>query len=135
MTFVRRAATQSAGNISMLKACQNLALCHSQLFFGIFDDGGGSNDSGGFLLFREEEFLAGHEELGLASFSQREQITVLRSDATGAGGQVPAKKEKSRRPAASNSAALARSLGHRAGDRDRSSNVGERPVSRLLYWK
>jgi hypothetical protein len=35
MTFVRRAAMQSAGNIFMLKAGQNLALCHSQLFFRI----------------------------------------------------------------------------------------------------
>jgi hypothetical protein len=34
MTFVRRAAIEQAGNIFMLKAGQNLALCRSQLFSG-----------------------------------------------------------------------------------------------------
>lgn len=34
MTFVRRAAIEQAGNILMLKAGQNLALCRSQLFSG-----------------------------------------------------------------------------------------------------
>jgi hypothetical protein len=45
------------------------------------------------VLFQGEEFLvAGHEELGLAGFSQREQITVLGVRRDGAGGQIPAKK-------------------------------------------
>jgi hypothetical protein len=48
------------------------------------------------VLFQGEEFLvAGHEELGLAGFSQREQITVLGVRRDGAGGQVPAKKRES----------------------------------------
>ena len=34
MTFVRRAAIEQAGNIFMLKASQNLALCRFQLFSG-----------------------------------------------------------------------------------------------------
>jgi hypothetical protein len=34
VTFVRRAAIEQAGNILMLKAGQNLALCRSQLFSG-----------------------------------------------------------------------------------------------------
>jgi hypothetical protein len=66
----------------------------SQLFQDL-DHGGGSNNSGGFVLFQGEEFLvAGHEELGLAGFSQREQITVLGVRRDGAGGQVPAKKRE-----------------------------------------
>jgi len=77
MTFVRLVAIEQAGNIFMLKTGQNLELCHSQLFFS-GSRCGGSNNSGGFLLFQGEEFLvAVHEELGLAGFSQREQITVL----------------------------------------------------------
>jgi hypothetical protein len=47
------------------------------------------------VLFQGEEFLvAGHEELGLAGFSQREQITVLGVRRDGARGQVPAKKRE-----------------------------------------
>jgi hypothetical protein len=34
MTFVRRAAIEQVGNIFLLKAGQNLALCRSQLFSG-----------------------------------------------------------------------------------------------------
>ena len=34
MTFVRCAAIEQAGNIFMLKAGQNLALCRSQFFSG-----------------------------------------------------------------------------------------------------
>lgn len=46
-------------------------------------------------MFEREEFLfAGHEELGLAGFSQREQITVFRVRRDGSGGQVPAEKRE-----------------------------------------
>jgi hypothetical protein len=68
------------------------------------------------VLFQGEEFLiAGHQELGLAGFSQREQQAVLGVRSDGAEGQVSAKKEKSRRPAASSSATLARSLARKNG--------------------
>ena len=47
------------------------------------------------MLFQGEEFLvAGHEEVGLAGFSQREQITVLGVRRDGAGGQLPAKERE-----------------------------------------
>lgn len=40
-------------------------------FLQELDYRGGSNNPGGFVVFQEEEFLvAGHEELGLAGFSQ-----------------------------------------------------------------
>jgi len=59
------------------------------------DHRGGSNNPGGFVLFQGEEFLvAGHEELGLAGFSQREQVAVLGVRRDRAGGQVPAKKRE-----------------------------------------
>ena len=47
------------------------------------------------MLFQGEEFLvAGHEELGVAGFSQREQITVLGVRRNGAGGKVATKKRE-----------------------------------------
>src|ERR1035438_6302258 len=62
-------------------------------FLQDLDHGGGSNNSGGFVMLQGEEFLvAGHEEVGLAGFSQREQKTVLGVRRDGAGSQVPAKK-------------------------------------------
>jgi hypothetical protein len=43
--------------------------------------------------FQGKAFLvAGHEELGLAGFSQREQVAVLGVRCDRAGGQVPAKE-------------------------------------------
>jgi len=100
-------------------SCSKPARIRRSAARGLFQDldhGGGSNNSGGIVLFQGEEFLvAGHEELGLAGFSQREQIIVLGIRRDGAGGQVPAKKEKSRRPAASSSAALERSLARKNG--------------------
>src|ERR1035437_339790 len=64
-------------------------------FLQDLDHGGGSNNSGGFVMLQGEEFLvAGHEEVGLAGFSQREQKTVLGVRRDGAGWQVPAKKRE-----------------------------------------
>jgi hypothetical protein len=65
--------------------------CESPLFAALglqgVDHRGGCNDPGGFVMFEGEEFLvAGHEELGLADFGQREQITVLGVRREGAGG-------------------------------------------------
>ena len=72
-----------------------LPLLAALSFLQELDHRGGSNNPGGFVLFQGEEFLvAGHEELGLAGFSQREQVAVLGVRRDRAGGQVPAKKRE-----------------------------------------
>src|ERR1035437_10432302 len=64
-------------------------------FFQDLDHGGGSNNSGGFVLFQGEEFLiAGHKELGLAGFSQRGPVTFLGVRGGGAGGGVRGQKRE-----------------------------------------
>jgi hypothetical protein len=65
--------------------------CEPPLFAALglegLDHRGGSNDSGRFVMFEGEELLvAGHEELGLAGFSHREQGTVLGVRRDWAGG-------------------------------------------------
>jgi hypothetical protein len=96
MTFVRRAAMQSAGQYFHAQSRPESGTLPLSAFFQDLDHGGGSNNSGGFVLFREEEFLAaGHEELGLASFSQREQRTVLRVRRDGGRRTGPGKVKRS----------------------------------------
>src|SRR5579859_5643414 len=64
-------------------------------FLQELDHRGRSNNLGGFVLFQGKEFLvAGHEKLGFACFSQREQVTVFGVRRDRAGGQVPAKKRE-----------------------------------------
>jgi hypothetical protein len=47
-------------------------------FLQLLDDCGGSDNPHGFVVFQGEEFLvAGHEKLGFAGFSRREQVAVL----------------------------------------------------------
>jgi len=63
------------------------ALLAALSFLQELDHRGGSNNPGGFVLFQGKEFLvAGHEELGLAGFSQREQVAVLGVRLDRAGG-------------------------------------------------
>src|ERR1039457_4879244 len=65
-------------------------------FLQDLDHGGGSNNSGGFVMLQGEEFLvAGHEEVGLGGFSHREQKTVLWGPRGGAGMAGPGKKKRS----------------------------------------
>ena len=66
-------------------------------FLQKLDHRGGSKNPGGFVTFQgEESFVAGHEKLGLAGFSQHEQVTVLGVRPDGARMQVPAKKREVR---------------------------------------
>ena len=71
-------------------------------------------------MFQGEEFLvAGHQKLGFAGFSQREQVTVLGVRRDGAGGQVPAKKRevpKARREQFGRAGAKSRPEERPAGD-------------------
>jgi hypothetical protein len=117
--------------------------CEPPLFAALsflqdLDHGGGTSNSCGFVLFQGEEFLVtGHEELGLAGFSQRKQITVLGVRRDGAGGQVPAKKRevpKARGEQLGRAGAKV-SVIERAIETAALTNAGERPVSMLLYWK
>ena len=85
-------------------------------FLEDLDHGGGSNNSRRSVMFQGEEFLvARDEELGLAGFSSREQITVLGVRRDGPEGKSRQKNEKSRRLAASSSAALTRILARKNG--------------------
>ena len=89
------------------------------------DHRGGSDDPGGSVLFQREEFLiAGHQELGLAGFSQREQEAVLGVRSDGAGGQVPAKKRE-----------VAKASGEQFGHAGAKSRPEERPPGNVAEFR
>src|ERR1019366_5021428 len=72
-----------------------LPLLAALSFLQELDHRGGSNNPGGFVLFQGEEFLvAGHQKLGFAGFSPREQVAVLGVRRRRARGQVPAKNRE-----------------------------------------
>jgi len=77
-----------------------------------------SKDSRGFVLLQGEEFLiAGHQELGLACFGQREQITVFGIRRDRAQGEVPAKKRE-----------VPKTRGEQLGRADAKSRPEKRPA-------
>jgi hypothetical protein len=89
------------------------------------DHRGGSDDPGGSVLFQGEEFLiAGHQELGLAGFSQREQEAVLGVRSDGAGGQVSAKKRE-----------VAKASGEQFGHAGAKSRPEERPPGNVAEFR
>ena len=72
-----------------------LPLPAARSFLQELDHRGGGNNPGGLVLFQGEKLLvAGYQELGLAGFSQREQIAVLGVGSDRAGRQILAKKRK-----------------------------------------
>jgi hypothetical protein len=75
---------------------------------------------------RERELpVAGHEELGLAGFSHREQVTVLGVRGDWAGGQVAAVKREVPK-------ARGEQLG-RAGAKSRSEKWPAGDIAKFLY--
>ena len=89
------------------------------------DHRGRSNDPGGFVVFQGKEFfVAGHEKLSFAGFSQREQVTVLGVRRDRAGGQVPAKKRE-----------VTKTSGEQFGRTGAKSRTEERPADDVAEFR